>query len=164
MKKQRGMYEYDTEEIEIESLKYAEMKVEDIKKVIPFYIEYYNNHEGSGWTPQTAYKRIHQVLTMEESFALLVKNESEIIGFSMGYYKQYDDIVSYVLEEIVIASTFQNKGIGSALLQTIETCVKSKGAACIELLSVKDEMHEHFYGKAKFATAKNFVPKVKWFV
>ncbi len=38
----------------------------------------------------------------------------------MGYFKQYDDIVGYTLEEIVITSGYQHKGLGSTLLQALE--------------------------------------------
>lgn len=60
-------------------------------------------------------------------------------------------------------TTYQNRGIGSAFLNELERIVKEKGAACIELQSVNDELHERFYGKADYHNAKNFVLKVKWF-
>lgn len=93
-----------------------------------------------------------------------MKNEqAEVCGFVMGYFKQYDDIVGYTLEEIVIAAEHQNKGLGSQLLLELEKHVKEAGASCIELQAVKDEMHERYYGKAGYKDAKNFVMKVKWF-
>ncbi len=33
----------------------------DINRIIPLYIDYYNNEEDGAWTPATVYKRIHQV-------------------------------------------------------------------------------------------------------
>jgi len=93
-----------------------------------------------------------------------MKGENAIVyGFVMGYFKQYDDIVGYTLEEIVIACQYQNKGLGSILLAALEEKVKEAGAACIELQAVNAEMHEKFYGKAGFSDAQNFVLKVKWF-
>ena len=38
----------------------------------------------------------------------------------MGYFKQYDDIKGYTLEEILIATEYQNKGYGSALLKELK--------------------------------------------
>ena len=140
-----------------------EMKLEDIDLVLPLYIDYYNNHEDSCWTEITVGKRIRQVLTMQDSYSLIMKDDAgAVCGFVMGYYKQYDDIVGYMLEEIVIDASEQNKGLGSQLLGELEARVKAAGAACIELQAVKDEMHERFYGKAGFKDAKNFVMKVKW--
>ena len=101
---------------------------------------------------------------MDDSFSLIMKDDNDIVyGFVMGYFKQYDDIVGYTLEEIIIAYQYQNKGLGSVLLAVLEEKVKEAGVACIELQAVNDEMHEKFYGKAGFSNAQNFVLKVKWF-
>lgn len=142
----------------------SEMCLADIDCVLPMYIDYYNNHEGSCWTEETAKKRIHQVLSIEDSYSLIMKDgEGKAVGFVMGYFKQYDDIVGYTLEEIVISSEKQNKGLGSALLEKLENKVKEKGALCVELQAVSDEVHERYYGKAGYKNAVNFVMKVKWF-
>ena len=61
----------------------------------------------------------------------------------------------------MIAREHQNKGLGSSLLGELER--REKGAACVELQAVNDEMHERYYGKAGYHNAKNFVMKVKWF-
>ncbi len=140
------------------------MSIDDIDLVIPLYIDYYNNHEDSCWTEATAKKRIQQVLKIDDAFSLIMRDDnSEVCGFVMGYFKQYDDILGYTLEEIIISYDYQNKGLGSILLQTLEDKVKQIGASCIELQAVKDEMHERYYGKAGYSDAKNFVMKVKWF-
>lgn len=141
-----------------------EMQIEDIDLVLPLYIEYYNKYEDGCWTEETAKKRIRQVLNMEDSYSLIMRDDNDMVcGFAMGYFKQYDDIVGYTLEEIVIAYQYQNKGLGSMLLATLESKGKEAGASCIELQAVNDKMHEKFYGKAGFANAGNFVMKVKWF-
>jgi hypothetical protein len=49
---------------------------------------------------------------MEDSYGLIVENENNVLGFVMGYFKQYDDIIGYTLDEIIIAYKCQNKGIG----------------------------------------------------
>lgn len=139
------------------------IEVEDISSVLPIYIAYYNKQEDSCWTEITAGKRIHQVLSMEDSYGLIMEEHGAIVGFAMGYFKQYDDIKGYTLEEIIIAAEYQNKGYGSALLKELEIQVRKKGAACVELQAVADEHHEHYYGKAGYRNAQNFVMKVKWF-
>ena len=140
-----------------------EMTTADIQAVLPLYLTYYNEHENGCWTEETAGKRIHQVLSMEDAFSLILEENDSVLGFAMGYFKQYDDIVGYTLEEIMIAHEYQNKGIGSAFLSDLERIVQAKGAACVELQAVHDEHHERYYGKAGYRNAKNFVMKVKWF-
>lgn len=140
------------------------MTVEDIDLVIPIYLDHYNHHEGGCWTRETATRRIRQVLTILDSYSLIMTDENgEVCGFVMGYFKQYDDIVGYTLEEILIAQARQNRGLGSALLAELEARVKAAGASCVELQAVKDEMHERYYGKAGYRDARNFTMKVKWF-
>ena len=142
----------------------AEMKLEDVALVLPLYLDYYNNHEEGCWTEETGGKRIRQVLRIDDSYSLIMRDSNgEVCGFAMGYFKQYDDIVGYTLEEIIIAHKHQNKGLGSMLLSKLEEKVKEAGASCLELQAVKDEMHERYYGKAGFHNAANFVMKVKWF-
>lgn len=139
------------------------MTQNDITSIIPLYINYYNNQEGGCWNEETAIKRIRQVMRIDDAYALILINNEEVIGFVMGYFKQYDDIVGYTLDEIVIAYEHQNKGFGSMLLHELEERVKEMGASCVELQAVSDEMHEQYYGKAGYHDANNFVMKVKWF-
>lgn len=140
-----------------------EMKVEEVEQVLPLYIDYYNNYEGSCWTDETAGRRIRQVLRMDDSYALIMKDDETPVGFVMGYFKQYDDIVGYTLEEIIISSSYRQKGLGTILLKELEDRVRERGASCIELEAVNDEMHHKYYAKAGFLNADNFVMKVKWF-
>ena len=101
---------------------------------------------------------------MEGSYSLILEdNENKAIGFAMGYFKQYDDVVGYTLEEIIIENDEQNKGYGSKLLKAIEELAVKEGAACIELQAVNDKMHSHFYDKAGYLDSESFVNKVKWF-
>ena len=140
----------------------VEMNVDDIHQVLDFYIDYYNSCEDSCWTEETAGRRLHQVLSMEGAYGLMLKDEEKPVGFVMGYFKQYDDIVGYTLEEIVIAKEYQGKGLGTTLLAETEKRVKEKGAACVELQAVNDDMHDHYYGKAGYGNINNFVMKNKW--
>ncbi|WP_022668946.1 GNAT family N-acetyltransferase [Desulfospira joergensenii] len=143
-------------------MKYTQMCIEDIDEVISIFIDYYNSHDESSWTYEKAFKRIHQVWTIEDSFVLIQKKDNEIIGFAMGYFKQYDDLLAYELEEIVISYQHQKNGYGTLLMLELEHQVKEKGASLIELLAVNDIMHDNFYGKLKYKNANNLILKSKW--
>lgn len=143
-------------------MKIQVMNVEDIYKVLDLYVNYYNKVEGSSWNKETAYKRIHQVISMEDSFSLIAQDKTKTLGFVMGYFKQYDDIIGYTLEEIVIDYKFQNRGYGTALVKRLENYVKDMGASCVELKAVNDKMHDNFYGKIGYQDSSSFIDKVKW--
>lgn len=137
------------------------MAEEDINNVVPLYIEYYNNNEDAEWTTETTYKRIHQAWSREDSYCLVWENKNDIIAFAIGYFEQYDDCFAYDLVEIVVTTQLQNKGYGTIFMKQLEECVKKEGAMLIQLQSVNDDLHNHFYGKLGYKDASNLVLKTK---
>jgi len=122
------------------------MTVDDVSTIAALYMDYYNNHEEGCWNEEKAYKRIHQMVTIEDSLCLIQEEDSGTpTGFLIGYYKEFDDLKAYYLEEIVIFADYQNKGFGKAFLAELERRVKENGAEHIELTSVNDAHHMHFY-------------------
>ena len=143
-------------------MKYRIMEESDIRKVVPLYMKYYNENEDGTWTEKTTTKRIHQVLTREDSYGLILESGDEIVAFAMGYFEQYDDIAAYDLVEIVIAHDHQNQGIGTRFMLELERRVKELGGAMIQLQAVNDEMHTEFYGKLSYQNCNNLVLKSKF--
>jgi len=80
----------------------------------------------------------------------------------MGYFKEFDDIKGYFLEEIVIFMGYQGNGYGADFLKTLEKTVRDNNASIIELNSVNDEKHKHFYSKLGFNKVNNFVMMSKF--
>ena len=148
--------------MKMEDLTCRMMAESDIDRVVPLYIDHYNTYEEGEWTPETTYKRIHQVWSREDSACMILERGREVIGFVMGYFEQYDDIAAYDLVEIVIKHEHQGKGIGTAFMELVEARVKELGGAMIQLQAVNDEMHERFYGKLGYRNCKNLVLKSKW--
>lgn len=122
------------------------------------YTEYYDRREGGCWTYEKAYKRIRQIFTMEDSLLLGVRDESgKTAGFLMGWYREYDDLTGFVLDEIVVFDGCQNKGLGTALMRALEEEVRAAGAKHISLAGVNDEHHKHFYGKLGYYISSDFL-------
>ena len=143
-------------------MKYSIMKESDIQKVIPIYIDYYNNQEDSIWTIETTYKRIHQVWSREDSYCFILEDNDIILGFAMGYLEQYDDLKAYDLVEIVIDYKYQNQGYGKMFMLEIEKRVKEVGASMIQLQAVNDDMHKNYYGKLDYENTGDLILKSKW--
>ena len=137
------------------------MTEDDIQKVMPLYIEYYNNKEDGEWTTETTYKRIHQVWSREDSYCLILEDNESVLGFAMGYFEQYDDCFAYDLVEIVVSTKLQNQGVGTKFMNELEKRVKEKGAMLIQLQAVNDDLHNHFYGKLGYKDATNLTLKTK---
>lgn len=144
-------------------MEYVELTEENIDLVVRNYVEYYNTSEEGCWTYEKAYKRIHQVMTIEDAECMVQYDEGKVTGFVMGYYKEFDDLKAYFLEEIVIFAEYQNKGYGTAFLKELEEAVRRNGVEHIELISVNDEHHMHFYKKLGFYAASNLAMMGKHF-
>lgn len=144
-------------------MEYRDLGAGDAAALLPLYIGYYNRHEEGQWTEESAGRRIRQVLGMDGGWGLALMEAGEPLGFAMGYFKPYDDLTSFVLEEIVVAGERQGQGLGTRLLAETERRVRARGAAGVELQAVNSPLHAHFYQKAGYGDAKNFVLKVKWF-
>ena len=143
------------------AVSYEYMDDSNLDMIITLYIDYYNTVEKGCWTYEKAFKRIHQILTMEDSLCLIQKADGNISGFALGFYKVFDDLTGFYLEEIVILKNYQGKGFGTLLMKKIEETVKENHVDLIELLSIKDDMHTHFYGKNGFQDAENVIFKCK---
>ena len=143
-------------------IEYRPMAEEDISAVIPLYINHYNVYEGGEWTEETTYKRIHQVWSHEDSMCLIALHKQRIIGFSMGHFEQYDDLIAFDLVEIVIDHDLQNQGVGTAFMLELEHRVKEAGGSMIQLQAVNDAQHEAFYSKLEYKNCNNLVLKSKF--
>ena len=126
------------------------------------YVRYYNENEDGIWTFEKAYKRIRQVLLTPDSYCLIQEINGLYTGFLMGYIKEYDDWKSYFLEEIVIFKDFQDKGIGSLLINELERQLLDLDISMIELMSVNDTKHLHFYEKFSFEKSNNLLVMSKF--
>ena len=142
-------------------MEYRPFTLEDLPRTAKLYVDYYNAYEDGEGTIETTTKRIHQVMTREDAFGLLLEDKGRLLGFAMGYFEQSADCKAYDLIEIVVAGGRQNQGLGTAFMRELERRVREKGAMLIQLQSVNDAKHEHFYDKLGFKDAKNLVLKTK---
>lgn len=140
---------------------YKQMHKDDIQKVIPLFIEYWNG-TGDEWTSELVYRRIWQVLGAPDAYCMIAKNGEKVIGFAMGQMETFNDLTAYNLREIIVATEYQNKGFGTQMMTALEIRVKQLGASMVQLESVNDDLHEHFYGKLGYNDACNIKLKSKF--
>lgn len=139
---------------------FRELTIQVLDKVISSYIDYYNN-DGGKWTYSSAKKRLEQIFLTPYFYGIGLWNDSELSGFAIGYFKQYDDILLYYLDEILIFKKHQNQGLGSKLLKELEILVKEQGAQKIDLSTTHEENHQKFYSRLGFKKSKFLVPMYK---
>lgn len=143
------------------SITLRQMQKEDIAKVTPLFIEYWNG-TGDEWTPELVYRRIWQVLGSPDSYCMIAEDGDIAVGFAMGRFETFYDLTAYNLVEIIVASEYQRTGVGTKMMTELERRVKEMGAAMVQLEAVNDEMHENFYGKLGYTDATNLKLKSKF--
>ena len=79
------------------------MNVNDIELVVPLYIDYYNNCEDGCWTEATARRRIQQVLKIEDSYSLIIRDIYNITKWRKCHPRIYDNFFLYVLSAYALA-------------------------------------------------------------
>ena len=73
------------------NITYRQMQKEDIAKVTPLFIEYWNG-TGDEWTPELVYSRVWQVLGSPDSYCMIAEDGENVIGFAMGRFETFYDL------------------------------------------------------------------------
>lgn len=132
----------------------------DIQNFAALYRDYFNA-DGDAWSFERAYKRLHQMWSIEDSIGLKAMLEDRICGILLGYLDWFDDGPCFHILEVLVLKEFQSRGIGSALVKEAERIAKFRGAAASTLETLNDEAHERFYGRLGYTTRENLACKVR---
>lgn len=138
------------------------MSEKDLDIITSLYVRYYNENEDGIWTFEKANKRIRKVLLTPDSYCLIQEVNGLYTGFLMGYIKEYDDLKSYFLEEIVVFKDYQNKGLGTLFISELQKQLLNRDVSIIELMSVNDAKHLNFYEKFSFEKTNNLLVMSKF--
>lgn len=139
---------------------FKELTVECLEELIKRYISYYNSEDGK-WTYNLAKKRLEQIFLTPDFYGIGLYNKFELLGFAIGWFKQFDDIQLFYLEEILVFKEYQNKGFGSIILKELESSVKRRGAQKINLLTTYEDKHQNFYSRLGYKKSDFLIPMVK---
>lgn len=139
---------------------FKELTLEELDTVINEYIIYYNS-DGGKWTYESAKKRLKQIFLTPYFYGIGLYKESELLGFAVGYFKQFDDVQLFYVEEILVFKEYQNKGLGGKILQELESLVKKQGAQKIDLSTTHEDIHQRFYSKLGYQKSNFLIPMYK---
>ena len=140
--------------------KFKELELGDLDILIDKYIIYYND-DGGKWTYDLAKKRLEQIFLTPNFYGIGLYNESELVGFAVGWFKEFDNLELFYLEEILVFKEYQNKGSGTKILQEVESLVKKKGVQRISLSTTYEDEHQRFYSRLGFKKSDFLVPMYK---
>jgi glucosamine-phosphate N-acetyltransferase len=87
-------------------------------------------------------------LTNPNAHCFVAEYQGEIIGTATLHLIQKTNRIMGLIEDVVIANKFQEKGIGKALLEKLITTSKKKG--CYKIILNSDQKNIRFYEKQGF--------------
>lgn len=115
---------------------------------------------ANAWDVEKTEQRIREFMMHPSFKGYLCVCDGEIISAAFGTLQQYYDGVRYNLTDLFTDPQYQNEGYASCLLDYIKADLKSEGVKQIMLISLDDDLHNHFYDeKNGFHTRKELCVK-----
>lgn len=110
---------------------------------------------GSAWDVEDVENRILEFIN-HPLFRGYVKIENdEIVSAAFGIIQQYYDGPRYFLTDLFTTPSYQNKGHASKLMDYVKQQLLEENIKQIMLISLNDELHNHFYNKKNGFTTRN---------
>ena len=121
----------------------------DLKKISEIMsVEYKKKPYNEKWSKTTSFQKIKDYF--KKSYILVIEEKKRVVGFIIATTFLWYDGKKALIEEIIIDSKHQNKGLGLRLIEFAETFLKKKGVFKIELFANKKSKAFQFYKKRGF--------------
>lgn len=112
---------------------------------------------NENWTQQLAETRISELTGTPFSVGFVYEEDGRILALAAGRVCTYLYGKEYVIDEFCVSAEAQGKGIGSALMQQIETDRKAVGCVSIVLQTTRGYPSERFYLKNGFQRSPDMI-------
>jgi len=127
-------------------MKIKKAKKQDLKKIAEiFKKEYAKKPYNERWNEKESLLKIKEYFKNNKIFVAVIDNE--IKGFIIFSEFFWDKGKEGFIDEIVIDSKEQSKGIGGTLIKFVENYFKKKGIKKVSLMSVTKSKAFKFYKK-----------------
>jgi N-acetylglutamate synthase-like GNAT family acetyltransferase len=129
-------------------LEYKNITLDDVNDLAEMYVETFNAEPWNDrWTIDTARKRLHQMINVEDFYGILAKRNGVLSGMILGSKEQFFDGIMFNIKEFCVKNGMRGQGLGSEIFKEFETRIKEEGVKEIILFTSKGDYTEHFYHK-----------------
>jgi len=104
---------------------------------------------NENWSEEKARTRVKAILSGWRAMGMAAVREGEIIGGALGFVDPYAEEDFFFVSELFVRPEWKRKGVGKALLASLEEELKSRGIHVTQLISIED--NHPFYEKAGMA-------------
>ena len=129
-------------------LEYKIIALDDVNDLAKMYVETFNSEPWNDrWTIDTASKRLHQMINVEDFFGILARKNDLLCGMILGSKEQFFDGIMLNIKEFCVKNEMRGQGIGTEIFIEFEDRMKEEGVNEIILFTSRGDYTEHFYHK-----------------
>ena len=145
-------------ETEKKNLNYKEIELNDLSEMAALYVETFNAAPWNDqWTMETARKRLHQMISTEDSYGLCAYADGLLCGAILGGMEQFYNGVMFDVKEFWVKNSMRGQGLGTEIFSELEHRLKQKGVNEIILFTSRGDATEHFYHKQNMKSNHDMV-------
>ncbi len=101
------------------------------------------------WTLEKAKERTGSILSNYKAFGIAAYQGEEVTGAILGFTDPYENEDFFFVSELFVIPEWKRKGIGKALIHSLENKLKEKGIHTLQLISI--DYNQEFYKKSGFS-------------
>lgn len=143
-------------------MKFKELIIDDIDKIVSIYIDAFNAPPWNDkWSKDRVYKRLKPMINNEDSYGLVCYENNTILGVILGHYEYYYNTLDFEIKEFFVNTSIQGKGIGKALFNEFNRRLKENGVGRIFLTTTRANKTIGFYKGLGFDSEDDLLIMVK---
>lgn len=129
-------------------LEYKIITLDDVKDLAEMYVETFNSEPWNDrWTIDTASKRLHQMINVEDFCGILARKNGVLCGMILGSKEQFFDGIMLNIKEFCVKNEMRGQGLGTEIFKEFEVRIKEEGVKEIILFTSRGDYTENFYHK-----------------
>ncbi len=129
-------------------IEFKEISLEVMEECALLYVETFNSEPWNDkWEFDTAYNRLKDIYYTPGFYGLAAVEDGIIVAAVFGCTEYWYEGKTYDLKEMFVKNGMRGNGIGSKLLDTLNTCLLDKGVSFAHLFTAEGDMTEKFYNK-----------------
>lgn len=127
---------------------FKEISLEIIEECAQLYVETFNSEPWNDeWEVDTAYHRLKDIYNTPGFYGLVAVEDSIIIAAVFGCTEFWYKGKTYDLKEMFVKNGMRGNGIGSKLLNALNSRLLDRGVSAAHLFTAEGDLTEKFYHK-----------------
>lgn len=139
--------------------KMKELSLQNLEECTVLYTSVFNGDPwNDGWLHKDVKERLSEIIHNQHYWGIGLFSEYGFLnGFLMGYSEKWLQDRHFNLIEMCVNTELQSKGVGTRLINSLESYCKERKIKRITLLTARDGQAENFYKKNGFYVSQRMM-------